>query len=274
MWGRLDGAERLITAMLPDPENANVRAALVKEAHIAILKEELPAPNRLELSRLMSDALVRVTAGESIPNAIDQVLAQTVADAPLRKRLQTIMFTALEDQELLTFMKDGYEVNRKLESKPILRVLSRSTQVIGHMFEDIANQNSLDGKSLAWIARLGQMFWGLVEVAVPDSLLNLLVFHWLRALYLFEVLLILGSFLLGAKGTLSFGFTGLGVTVAINVIVLLLRDRMRLRNGWLYLVTTILVSVILLLAGIGADDLFHLGVQNQLSERVHALIDR
>jgi hypothetical protein len=226
MWGRLDGAERLITAMLPDPQNANVRAALVKEAHIAILKEELPAPNRLELSRLMSDALMRVAAGASIPNAIDQVLAQTVADAPLRKRLQTIMFTALEDQELLTFMKDGYEINRKLESKPLLRVLSRSTQVVGHMFEYIANQNSLDGKSLAWIARLGQVFWGL------------------------------------------------GVTVAINVIVLLLRDRMRVKNGWLYVVTTIFVSVILMLAGIGVDDLFHLGVQNKLSERVHAIIDR
>jgi hypothetical protein len=260
--------------MLPDPEHARVRAALIKEAHIAILKEELPAPNRLELSRLMTDALVRASAGESIPNAIDQVLAQTIGDAPLRKRLQTVMFAALEDQELLTFMKDGYEINRKLEPKPLLRVLSRSTQVIGHIFEDIANQNSLDGKSLAWIARLGQMFWGLVEVAVPNSLLNMLIFHWLRVLYVFEVLLILGSFLLGAKDTLRFALTALGVTASVNVIVLLLRDRMRLKNGWLYLFTTLFISAILLLAGIGADDLFKLGVRDKLSEYLHEIIGR
>jgi hypothetical protein len=48
------------------------------------------------------------------------------------------------------------------------------------MFEDMANEHNLEGKRLAWISRLGQVFWGLVEVAVPGSLLNLLFFHWLK----------------------------------------------------------------------------------------------
>jgi hypothetical protein len=93
------------------------------------------------------------------------------------------MRSSLQDDEFLQFVATGYEVNRKTDAKEMLRAMSRSTQVIGKVFEDIANQNGLDGKSLAWIARFGQIFWGLVEVAVPGSIKNLLMMHWLK-LYL------------------------------------------------------------------------------------------
>ena len=37
MWGRLDGAERLITALLPDPKDKGVRDEMIRQAHSAIL---------------------------------------------------------------------------------------------------------------------------------------------------------------------------------------------------------------------------------------------
>lgn len=40
LWGRLDGAERLISALLPETKNETVRDRLIKEAQIAILDEE------------------------------------------------------------------------------------------------------------------------------------------------------------------------------------------------------------------------------------------
>jgi hypothetical protein len=46
LWGRLDGAERIITALLPLKENATLRDQLIAEAHEAIL-EEFDARQRL-----------------------------------------------------------------------------------------------------------------------------------------------------------------------------------------------------------------------------------
>jgi patatin-related protein len=41
LWGRLDGAERLITALLPGTKHQSLRTKLIEEAHTAILEAEL-----------------------------------------------------------------------------------------------------------------------------------------------------------------------------------------------------------------------------------------
>ncbi|HEY2964620.1 MAG TPA: hypothetical protein VGJ37_19540, partial [Pyrinomonadaceae bacterium] len=179
-------------------------------------------------------------------------------------RLEKVMCNTLEDAQLLQFITTGYEVNRKLDSKIMLRAISRSTTVIGNVFEDIANQNSLDGKSLAWIARLGQIFWGLVEVAVPGSILNMLVFHWLRLLYVFELVLIIVSFLFSAGDFLTFALKLFAVTAVINLAVLLLRDKMRSRRGWLVGVIVAAVLIVFALAGIGIADLLGYGTSTKI----------
>lgn len=255
MWGRLDGAERLITALLPDPDHKELRTELIRQAHTSILIDEMPPDNRRELGNIMSDALMRASAGQPIQTAIKNVVGNLDADSSVRTRLHKIMSNSLEDAELLKFITTGYEVNRKLDSKEMLRAVSRSTQVIGHVFEDIANQNSLDGKSLAWIARAGQIFWGLIEVAVPGSILNLLALHWLRLLYVFELILIIVSFLFSSAEFLTFGLKLFAVTVVINLAVLLLRDKMRSKRGWLFGLIVLVVLSVFALAGIGTADL-------------------
>jgi hypothetical protein len=146
-------------------------------------------------------------------------------------------------------------VNRDLDPKLMLRSIARSTQVIGKMFEDIANQHQLEGKRLAWIARLGQLFWGLVEVAVPGSLLNLLFRHWLKLLYAFELLLIGGSILFGDKDINSFGWKAFGVTVAMNIVVLLLGDYIRGRGRWWRALLLLFGVAIVFLAAVGLGEL-------------------
>ena len=257
MWGRLDGAERLITSLLPDPDDEMVRKALIKEAHTAILIEEMSPKNQEQLRTLVSDALLRASAGEPIETAIKKVIADLDASSSVRTRLEDVISTSLKEQELLHFITTGYEVNRGIDAKMMLRAMSRSTQVIGKVFEDIANQNSLDGKSLAWIARLGQIFWGLVEVAVPGSILNLLMMHWLKLLYVLELALIIISFLFSAPGEVqTFTLKVFAVTAAINLAVLLLRDKMRGRKRWQHALMLFVIASVLLLAAIGIADLF------------------
>jgi patatin-related protein len=246
MWGRLDGAERLITALLPDKENKDVRAALIRDAHTAILQQEMTPESRLALGQLMTEALVRAGAGEKLEDAIQKVVGDTEG------RIATVMRTALGDKELLTFVKSGYEVNRQLDPKPMLRAISRSTQIIGKVFEDVANKNNLDGKSLAWIARLGQFFWGMVEVAVPNSILNMLWNHWLSVVYTFEVVVILAGIVLSSPGAQQFGWTAFGITAILNLMVLVLKDLMRGRRAVIRVTVFVTSALILILAAVGA----------------------
>ena len=246
MWGRLDGAERLITALLPDKENKDVRAALIRDAHTAILQQEMTPESRLALGQLMTEALVRAGAGEKLEDAIQKVVGDT------ESRIATVMRSALSDNELLAFVKSGYEVNRRLDPKPMLRAISRSTQIIGRVFEDVANKNNLDGKSLAWIARLGQFFWGMVEVAVPNSILNMLWNHWLSVVYTFEVVVILAGIVLSSPGAQQFGWTAFGITAILNLMVLVLKDLIRGRHAVVRVTVFVTSLFILILAAVGA----------------------
>jgi patatin-related protein len=269
MWGRLDGAERLVTALLPDARDARVRARLVREAQTAIFMQELTPESRRELGGLMSRALVRASAGEGVGAAVERVIEGLKSTSPIQKRLETVMRNSLADEELIALMSSGYEVDRRLDPKAMLEVMSRSTQVVGGMFEQVADSNGLDGKHLRWIARLGRAFWGLVELAVPDSILNRLAMHWLRLLYLAEGVLLFGAMLFGNAGVRRLSITLFAVTAAVNITILLLRDMMRLRRGWLRLFVTLFVAALLLLAAVGADDLFHLGMRAALARRAH-----
>jgi patatin-related protein len=263
LWGRLDGAERLITALLPEPENKNVRAQLIGEAHDAILVDELQQKSDAALQLVITETLVKVSSGMTAKAALAKIFPR-LRDEQLRARLGTAIDAGLRNDKLLAFIKSSYEVNRDLDPKIVLRSIARSTQVIGKMFEDMANQHELEGKRLAWIARLGQFFWGLVEVAVPGSLLNLLFLHWLKIIYAFEIFLIVASILLGEKDVTKFGWIAFALTAALNVIVLLLGDYIRGRGIVRRSLFVLFVIAFLFFATIGVDDVFGLGWKAKL----------
>jgi patatin-related protein len=251
MWGRLDGFERLVTALLPTAQDANLRNALIEEGHTSILIDELPPEGRLQLGGVVSEALLRASAGEPMEQAVAKVTNLLTDSSPVRTRLEKIVRYTLTNEELLDFIKKGYEVNRKLDPKPLLTTISRSTQIIGKVFEDIANANQLDGKNLAWIARLGKLFWGLVEVAVPSSLKNMMLDQWLSLIYAFEVFVIVGGLLLTSQSALQFGWTALGITLVLNIIVLVLKDLMRGRRAVLRITGVLVAFVFLFLSALG-----------------------
>jgi hypothetical protein len=273
LWGRLDGAERLITAMLPDLENKKVRAQLISEAHGAILAEELTQESRAALNVLLTDALVKMSAGTTVQAAVDQVL-RPLQDETRKTRLSTVIRAGLENEELLDFVKSSYQVNRDLDPKLMLSSIARSTQVIGKMFEHMADQRQLNGKRLAWIARFGQFFWGLVEVAVPGSLMNLFFRHWLAVLYAFEVIFLIGaSILLGADPQITkFGWTALGLTLTLNVVVLLLGNYIRGRGKLLRVVMVFVVATVLFFAVLGFGEVMGWGLKDKIFSPFVALL--
>jgi hypothetical protein len=84
-------------------------------------------------------------------------------------------------------------------------------------------------------------------------------------LYVLELALIILCFLFSAPASLqTFASKVFVVTVVINLAVLLLRDKMRGKNGWLYGLVIAGVGLIVMLALIGLADLLGLGVSSKI----------
>lgn len=255
MWGRLDGAERLITSVLPDPEDEAVRVHLISAAHDEILADISSAAQEKGLGTLLARTLVRrVAEGDPLRMSGSQPVEN-------EKRIAQIIRSTLSRNNLLEFMREHYEVDRRVEPKQVLESISRSTQVIARMFEDMASASALkpQGKHLAWIARFASVFWGFMQLAVPGSITNLLFYHWFKLLVVFEGLVLSGGMLLGMPAAVQFGWKSLVVTLLVGLVVTILHDQMLLKKRWLYCSLFLVIVAILGFAAYGFYSAFWSG---------------
>jgi hypothetical protein len=255
LWGRLDAAERLITSILPDPLDEPARVALIREAHLAVLEEWSDATKVRSLAKFISCAVMRASDKSTAERHMMPEEQRITAE----KRIAEAVASTLTGEQLLQFVRKYYEVDRRLDPQPLLESISRATQVIGKMFEDIASRQGRQGTQLRWITRLGGIFWGLVQVAVPGSIGNMLFNHWLKLLVAFESTVLLGGLVLSVGGAVRFGGLTLLGTVLIWLAVAMLKDRMSQENRWrnrLLVIVFVIASVLML---VGVDRLFGLG---------------
>jgi len=255
-WGRLDGAERIITALLPNGTEYNLlREMLVREAHEEILEDEFVSSNRDVLNREVVAALLNAKAygnEENFDETVSKMTNKLINSSVLKKELSGVFQTCLkESKDVYEAVKTGYEIDRSLEPKEALRLASRSTQITGKILEEIAERNAGEGNRIAWIARLGAIFWSLIEVAAPNSLLNLLFRHWLKLLYFFEAFLIIGGTLLVKTEIQNFGVVALLATSAVHLMALFLHDSMRGRNAWKKTIIAVLLVACVIFALLG-----------------------
>jgi patatin-related protein len=254
LWGRLDGAERIISALLPDKDDDEVRKNLIKEAHIAILDEEIKAGDIKTICDLVGGTL----AGRQ-PLTDDQLqlrafVQRAINEQDLTKPLQSALYRCLDQpQKIWEYYGSHFQVDRKLNAEAAVRLISRATNVTGRMLEALAQDYRIDPakRAAGWIVKLASIFWNIIGVAVPGSIRNLLLRHWLGLIYVFEFFLIVAGIVFSPQ-IKAFGWQALGVTVAFNIAVALLgyyitNERFRLR-----LVRSILAAVLVLLFLFGA----------------------
>ncbi len=211
MWGRLDGAERIIASLLPVDHPQ--KASLIGEAQAAIVYETIKNRGVEERQDLLCETLMRTGSGEPEPNLLVQVGTgqsggfidnlKNNAGADLRQKLDAkIDNPALRDHYLEIFAK-----NSKPEPTSTLETATRATTIVGKMFENLAGDYSTNGKKYAaWITRIGQVGWGLVELAAPKTIWNLLFQYWVKLLYLIELILIVAGTILMRPSIQQFGF--------------------------------------------------------------------
>ena len=209
LWGRLDGAERIIGALLPNNDESEVRQSLVNEAHLGIINEEIMEGNADAVCRLLSHALAHAKpkepCGENLHKMVRRVLDQH------RSRLNDRQITALTTPQTL---------DRQLQPRRALEYISRSTNISGDMFASLADKYHIQrGRTAAkWMAQVGSTLWNVIAVAVPQSLGSLIFRHLLGLFYFFAFLLIvLGIFL--NNSVKAAGWQLLGILVLIQLIV-------------------------------------------------------
>src|SRR5205814_270138 len=121
---------------------------------------------------------------------------------------------------------ENYETDRQFNSQDMVSDAARAGKVFGKMLEGYAKLHQIDNKRVVWVTRLAQIFWGLVEVAIPGSIANLVFRHWLKLLYLFEFLVVLLGTLLN-QTVQRFGLLVFAITLAIQIAELIVSDALR-----------------------------------------------
>lgn len=223
LWGRLDGADRLICAVMPatTEEELEVRGQVVRQAQAAILAEDLYLEDVQNMSRALATCLA-----ERLPAKGDEHSRQAALETFLAREgrslpnaLQSALQACLKDREALwQYYHDSYQVDRRVDPEQSVRSMARVTRVTAQMLEAVAADYRIKKSPFTWLAILAKMFWGLVEISVPQSLFNLLGRHWFKLLYLVDIGMIAGGMLMAQPAISKFGWMALAATVGIHAL--------------------------------------------------------
>ncbi|HLO31932.1 MAG TPA: patatin-like protein [Anaerolineales bacterium] len=230
MWGRLDGAERIICTLLPDSPKRN---ELLLRAWLTILKENLDLANLKSLQDHLGSAL------DHFGNAAEPSAEEMM-------RLQ---------EGLRTYFQRDYVLNLEFSPQTTMNALGRSIQVIGGVLDGLGQKYQGVQAPAFWLTRLGKIFMGVMQVAIPGSLPRLFFQHWIKITYVFELFLIVVGALLGFNNTvMRFGILSLFITLSIDLAVRLVgnnitgstRSAILLRGLAKFVVVLVLLALILL----------------------------
>lgn len=224
LWGRLDAAERLITALAPagDAAQSRQREAWLVDAFTAIIREELAPytrrPERVEaLTRRLVERLQKAppskkkdakaakrSAGQVEPvarAAIEMVQDKRWAEIeqePHPKKAKTKIAAYLTRRARIV----------RLDDERALTLLSRATRVVRGVIESVAVRRSkADSRMVKGLTSLLGAVWAVIELGLPG--VEGLVFR--RALGLVT----LTGFLLALLGTVTDNRSEVGMGAAL-----------------------------------------------------------
>jgi patatin-related protein len=263
LWGRLDCAERLISALMQTASQylegegeerkekrtrlETKRIELIKAAQREIVLEELNSKYKEEICSLLG-----VSVNEDLIKVVQGKLKNANLDAGIQEYLVRCLQNRIENFDNISNDFDKlYKFDHPLNPSAMVRASGRGSKIIGKILENIANQRQINNASIRWFTRITQLFWGLVEVALPGSVADLLWSHWRKLLYFLEFLLILlGTFFVNST-IQNFGFFLFGCTISLHAAVLLLKDVMQGKRILVKLSAFALVIGLLALFGHG-----------------------
>jgi patatin-related protein len=235
LWGRLDAAERLITALLPWADSQQIRNQLIDQAHSAIFAD-------FQIQSRLKEMATRQVVAQGPENRLSEASVQKLVD------VVTPPSTPERHRELMEVWQDVVPsaMNRRSE----VETLARSTTIMGRILETISAKRSLPLKA-SLLTNAGRAFWGVVEISVPRSALSLLGTYWQSLLLLISGLLIVASLLSNQPGVGGVGWTLFAVGMLLFTLRTMLGSYMRGGRA-LRTIGGFVALILLLLMGVGA----------------------
>jgi len=232
LWGRLDGAERIIRALAGPGPQAD---ALIERAHDVIIAEELTPANRQQICKMLLDAVLRDrsatdTGAQRSLDELEQCVRNAAGSSDINPKLLAVLRSALKTDELRKAL-GSFEISREPNRKDSLRNLARSVRIIGRILDDIGGRKPLLKKPAVLLVQAGSVLWGLVEVATPGSIWGSFFSYWFGLLLLFSAVMIAGGTLF-SEPVQSLGFRLLVLAVSTRLAVSVLRNYITGDRWW------------------------------------------
>jgi hypothetical protein len=221
LWGRLDGAERIIESMLLGVSDRTEIDRLIKEAQKAILEEELGNSGLADIRKLFIQTVIQVG---TVPLA-DQKNKMAAAVQDLLRdsngRTQAVLEAALQPEELFDAMK-LYSVKELPDRESTLQSTGRAATIIGNIFQNLATRRNFPSHWTRWLAWGGTGLWSLVEISTPRKLTHWYARYWFALAAVLSAILIAGGVVFTVPGAQNIGVKLLVLTVGIYFITLIL----------------------------------------------------
>jgi patatin-related protein len=236
MWGRLDGAERIISSVLPGKEHETFRSHLVEEAHLGIIEETMCKVN----IRAFQDAVI-----EQVRHFTSDGVPQSRFD-PNTPTAQQAFRAFLKPDALLEYLKTSYSIDRTYRPEWALPIAARSAKVAGSLLEFISTERNWERGPIPWIVRLTSLGFAAVQAAIPGSI-KFRGFSWyLGMAFIFELVVLAVGFI-GFSALIAPTIGLLTATLALGLFVQILSEQMRSKRATLFSIKTLVFIVALVL---------------------------
>ena len=247
LWGRLDAAERVISALLPWQRTKVLRDRLIVEAHSEIFRE-FGARSRL------GEMAVRqaIKPGpRNRPQCRECRAGGRGSNSTTGARVTHCTSNFYENLERCRTKRGG---SRAASENTGQRHGDCRTNARRHC----GSARKIPART-GWITAIGRALWGLVEISVPPSPWWRLANYWQYLLLLIAVLLVIGGMLTGQAGIAVFGWVLIGGSVVLATLRWALKSFMQGRRLLVFFASVIIV-VLVLLAAVGGWQLYQWGL--------------
>jgi hypothetical protein len=221
LWGRLDGAERIVESMLLGVADKDEIERLIKEAQKAILQEELGNSGLADIRKLFVQTVIEVG---TVPLADQKNKMAAAVQELLREsngRTQAVLEAALQPEELLEAMKQ-YSVKELPDRETTLQSTGRAATIMGNIFQNLATRRNFPSHWTRWLAWGGTGLWSLVEISTPRKLTHWYARYWFALAAMLSGILIAAGVVFTEQGVQNIGVKLLLLTLVIYFISLFL----------------------------------------------------
>ena len=143
MWGRLDGVERLIQALLPmtDADTRVVRKDLIERAQRSILRDALVPDGNATLAALLIKALDETPSQGTTAEQLRAMLSELwTGNAVARDRLGGVLVSLLDEPGLMDYVRKSRKVDPEPDPEATLKSAARAVTITGKVLEGISKK--------------------------------------------------------------------------------------------------------------------------------------